>query len=94
RSGINVSTNAGSNARTSPDLADQQKQLTVRSLYMELIKKGYRGIDFAKEASPPVRARHIGPMGQLVKYRSHNVSGAKKILRAFLRLEFFALDGA
>jgi hypothetical protein len=32
RSGINVSTNAGSNARTSPDLPDQQKQLTGRSL--------------------------------------------------------------
>nr|ASK42442.1 hypothetical protein [Agrobacterium sp.] len=31
-SGINVSTNAGSNARTSPDLPDQQKQLTGRSL--------------------------------------------------------------
>jgi hypothetical protein len=30
-SGINVSTNAGSNARTSPDLPDQQKQLTGRS---------------------------------------------------------------
>jgi len=29
-SGINVSTNAGSNARTSPDLPDQQKQLTRR----------------------------------------------------------------
>lgn len=31
-SGINVSTNAGSNARASPDLPDQQKQLTGRSL--------------------------------------------------------------
>jgi hypothetical protein len=31
-SGINVSTNAGSNARTSPDLPDQQKQLTGRLL--------------------------------------------------------------
>lgn len=30
-SGINVSTNAGSNARTSPDLPDQQKRLTGRS---------------------------------------------------------------
>ncbi|WP_220358726.1 hypothetical protein, partial [Rhizobium cauense] len=30
-SGINVSINAGSNARTSPDLPDQQKQLTGRS---------------------------------------------------------------
>ncbi|WP_234907757.1 IS66 family transposase, partial [Rhizobium rhizogenes] len=30
-SGINVSTNAGSNARTSPDLPEQQKQLTGRS---------------------------------------------------------------
>jgi hypothetical protein len=30
-SGINASTNAGSNARTSPDLPDQQKQLTGRS---------------------------------------------------------------
>ena len=30
-SGINVSTNAGSNARISPDLPDQQKQLTGRS---------------------------------------------------------------
>jgi hypothetical protein len=30
-SGINVSTNAGSNARTSPDLPDQQKQPTGRS---------------------------------------------------------------
>ncbi|WP_210307714.1 hypothetical protein, partial [Rhizobium aethiopicum] len=35
RSGINVSTNAGSNARTSPDLADQQKQLTVRSRFSQ-----------------------------------------------------------
>ena len=33
-SGINVSTNAGSNARTSPDLPDQQKQLTGRSLWI------------------------------------------------------------
>jgi len=30
-SGINVSTNAGSNARTSPDLPNQQKRLTRRS---------------------------------------------------------------
>jgi hypothetical protein len=30
-SGTNVSTNAGSNARTSPDFPDQQKQLTGRS---------------------------------------------------------------
>jgi hypothetical protein len=30
-SGINVSTNAGSNSRTSPDLIDQQKLLTGRS---------------------------------------------------------------
>jgi hypothetical protein len=30
-SGINVSTNAGSNSRTSPDLLDQQKLLTGRS---------------------------------------------------------------
>jgi len=35
-SGINVSTNAGSNARTSPDLPDQQKQLTGRSLWIEI----------------------------------------------------------
>ena len=34
-SGINVSTNAGSNARTSPDLLDQQKQLTGRSLSID-----------------------------------------------------------
>jgi len=32
-SGINVSTNAGSNARTSPDFPDQQKQLTGRLLH-------------------------------------------------------------
>ena len=30
-SGINVSTSAGSNARTSPDFPDQQKQFTGRS---------------------------------------------------------------
>jgi hypothetical protein len=30
-SGMNVSINAGSNARTSPDLPDQQIQLTGRS---------------------------------------------------------------
>ncbi|WP_210261680.1 hypothetical protein, partial [Agrobacterium vitis] len=31
RSGINGSTNAGSNARTSPDLPDRQNPLTGRS---------------------------------------------------------------
>jgi hypothetical protein len=31
RSGIDVSTNAGSNARTSPDLPDQQNPLAGRS---------------------------------------------------------------
>jgi hypothetical protein len=39
-SGINVSTNAGSNARTSPDLPEQQKQLTGRSLsFYEFYRK-------------------------------------------------------
>jgi hypothetical protein len=36
-SGINVSTNAGSNARTSPDFPDQQKQLTGRSRLIDVV---------------------------------------------------------
>jgi len=40
-SGINVSINAGSNARTSPDLPDQQKQLTGRSRWSHSRRKFY-----------------------------------------------------
>jgi hypothetical protein len=37
-SGINVSINAGSNARTSPDLPNQQKRLTGRSRFLQALQ--------------------------------------------------------
>ncbi|WP_210199557.1 hypothetical protein, partial [Rhizobium sp. N122] len=54
RSGINVSTNAGSNARTSPDLADQQKQLTVRSL-VDCVSAGAADTDHGNLRLPACR---------------------------------------
>ncbi|MBX5013756.1 hypothetical protein HJB67_27990, partial [Rhizobium lentis] len=50
-SGINVSTNAGSNARTSPDFPDQQKQLTGRPLPKLRLERRDRGtvVSLAKD---------------------------------------------
>ncbi|TCP73790.1 hypothetical protein C8J31_1565 [Rhizobium sp. PP-CC-2G-626] len=60
RSGINVSTNAGSNARTSPDLPDQQNPLTGRLLcivswrvlWMTLIARAAQDADPSAALTP------------------------------------------
>ncbi|MBW9091357.1 hypothetical protein JNB91_26485 [Rhizobium wenxiniae] len=60
-SGINVSTNAGSNARTSPDLPDQQKQLTGRSRPSSDLKEtNHTGFPYVRSRSRFARIRLNG----------------------------------